>query len=295
MTNIEAPLRVVFMGAVDEGKSTLIGKLLMHVKALKQDELELATDLTSFTDGLLTEQVEKKTIDASYRYVTLNGKSQVWIDVPGHYEYFQNAIGATSLADVAIVVINARHGLNTDLPQMTRTHLALLNTLQITNILFVINKTNEVEDLELSIAGIKAHIGPIDSAPELTHNFYTLDTLSANESELLPLVTHLTQLDGCINRIIKRVRSYKVRLMILEPKALEDIKALRFCQPRASTSIRSPFTIELSSHYTQYSSLETSLQVLHPLHTKPYKVDPILGSFTLVDEKDRVVAFGTVL
>ncbi|HWI80393.1 sulfate adenylyltransferase subunit 1 [Ramlibacter sp.] len=150
-----AALRFITCGSVDDGKSTLIGRLLVDSKAVLQDQLagvqrSGATDLALLTDGLSAEREQGITIDVAYRYFATPSRKFIIGDAPGHEQYTRNMVTAASSADAAVVLVDATKlqwqnpGLQL-LPQ-TRRHSLLAKLLRVRSILFAINKLDAVED-----------------------------------------------------------------------------------------------------------------------------------------------------
>ncbi|TCO55613.1 sulfate adenylyltransferase subunit 1 [Actinocrispum wychmicini] len=138
-------------GSVDDGKSTLIGRLLYDTKSIAEDQLDAVertsrrlgldeTNLALLADGLRAEREQGITIDVAYRY--LQGKRRKFIiaDSPGHIQYTRNMVCAASLADVALVVVDARHGVT----EQTRRHAFLLSLFGVRHIALVVNKMDIV-------------------------------------------------------------------------------------------------------------------------------------------------------
>ena len=102
-------LRFATAGSVDDGKSTLIGRLLLDSKQLLDDQDE--TDLAHVTDGLRAEREQGITIDVAYRFFATPRRSFILADTPGHVRYTRNMVTGASTADLALVLIDARKGL----------------------------------------------------------------------------------------------------------------------------------------------------------------------------------------
>ena len=148
-------LKFITCGSVDDGKSTLIGRLLVDSKSVLQDQLAGvqragATDLALLTDGLSAEREQGITIDVAYRYFATPGRKFIIGDAPGHEQYTRNMVTAASGADAAVVLVDATKlqwpnpGLEL-LPQ-TRRHSLLVNLLRVPSIVFAVNKLDAVED-----------------------------------------------------------------------------------------------------------------------------------------------------
>jgi sulfate adenylyltransferase subunit 1 len=161
-------LRFITCGSVDDGKSTLIGRLLVDTKAVLQDHLagvqrQGQTDLALLTDGLSAEREQGITIDVAYRYFSTEQRKFIIGDAPGHEQYTRNMVTAASSADAAVVLVDAtklpwqQAGL-TLLPQ-TRRHSLLAHLLRVPSIVFAINKLDAVEDPALAFQNIRASLG----------------------------------------------------------------------------------------------------------------------------------------
>jgi sulfate adenylyltransferase subunit 1 len=148
-------LRLITCGSVDDGKSTLIGRLLVDSKAVLQDHLAGVqrhgqTDLALLTDGLSAEREQGITIDVAYRYFSTEARKFIIGDAPGHEQYTRNMVTAASSADAAVVLVDATKLAWSDaglslLPQ-TRRHSLLLKLLRVPSVVFAVNKLDAVED-----------------------------------------------------------------------------------------------------------------------------------------------------
>jgi sulfate adenylyltransferase subunit 1 len=158
-------LKFITCGSVDDGKSTLIGRLLVDSKAVLQDHLagvqrQGETDLALLTDGLSAEREQGITIDVAYRYFATESRKFIIGDAPGHDQYTRNMVTAASSADAAVVLVDASKldwqapGLAL-LPQ-TRRHSLLLQLLRVPSIVFAVNKLDAVADGSLAFAHICA-------------------------------------------------------------------------------------------------------------------------------------------
>lgn len=145
-------LRFTTAGSVDDGKSTLIGRLLYDSKAIFEDQLEaVATtskrkghdgvDLALFTDGLRDEREQGITIDVAYRYFTTPKRKFIIADTPGHIQYTRNMVTGASTANAALILIDARHGVI----EQTKRHAFIASLLQIPHLIVCINKMDLVE------------------------------------------------------------------------------------------------------------------------------------------------------
>ncbi|MFD0863137.1 sulfate adenylyltransferase subunit 1 [Sungkyunkwania multivorans] len=145
-------LRFTTAGSVDDGKSTLIGRLLYDSKSIFEDQLEAiehtskkkghdGVDLALFTDGLRDEREQGITIDVAYRYFTTPKRKFIIADTPGHIQYTRNMVTGASTANAAIVLVDARHGVT----EQTRRHSFIASLLQIPHVIVCINKMDLVD------------------------------------------------------------------------------------------------------------------------------------------------------
>ena len=160
-----AALRLVTCGSVDDGKSTLIGRLLVDSKAVLQDQLAGVqrggqTDLALLTDGLQAEREQGITIDVAYRYFNTAERKFIIADAPGHEQYTRNMVTAASSADAAVVLVDATKldwkSPSPELLPQTRRHSLLVNLLRVTSIVFAVNKLDAVDDPALAFKNISA-------------------------------------------------------------------------------------------------------------------------------------------
>ena len=135
---MELLLRFATAGSVDDGKSTLIGRLLYDSKAIFEDQLEAVerpsrergddyTDLALLTDGLRAEREQGITIDVAYRYFATPERKFIIADTPGHVQYTRNMVTGNSTADLTIVLVDARKGI----VEQTRRHAFLASLLRV--------------------------------------------------------------------------------------------------------------------------------------------------------------------
>ncbi len=145
--NTRGVLRFITCGSVDDGKSTLIGRLLHDSRTILQDQLAAVTrasskrgsgelDLSLLTDGLEAEREQGITIDVAYRYFATGRRKFIIADTPGHEQYTRNMVTGASTADAAVVLLDATKGL---LPQ-SRRHLLIAHLLGIRNVIVAVNK-----------------------------------------------------------------------------------------------------------------------------------------------------------
>ena len=147
-------LRFITCGSVDDGKSTLIGRLLYESKMLFEDQLAAveadskkwgtqgdAIDFALLVDGLAAEREQGITIDVAYRFFSTDKRKFIVADTPGHEQYTRNMVTGASTADVAILMVDARKGILTQ----TRRHSFLVSLLGIRHIVVAINKMDLVD------------------------------------------------------------------------------------------------------------------------------------------------------
>ena len=154
----QSALRFITCGSVDDGKSTLIGRLLVDSRSVLQDQLANVSksgtaDLALFTDGLSAEREQGITIDVAYRYFATPKRKFIIGDAPGHEQYTRNMVTAASSAHAAVVLVDATKlnwqadGALELLPQ-TRRHSLLLKLLRVPSIIFAVNKLDALESAD---------------------------------------------------------------------------------------------------------------------------------------------------
>jgi sulfate adenylyltransferase subunit 1 len=175
----EAPLtnatlfRFATAGSVDDGKSTLVGRLLHDSKAILADQLDAVArtsadrgfggsgatgtqriDLALLTDGLRAEREQGITIDVAYRYFATDRRSFILADCPGHVQYTKNTVTGASTADAVVVLIDARKGVL----EQTRRHLSVLRLLRVAHVIVAVNKIDLVDFSEAVFREIEADV-----------------------------------------------------------------------------------------------------------------------------------------
>lgn len=157
-------LRFITCGSVDDGKSTLIGRLLVDSRSVLQDQVAGVTkggevDLAQLTDGLASEREQGITIDVAWRYFATDQRKFIIGDAPGHEQYTRNMVTAASQADAAIVLVDATKldWANPGLPLLaqTRRHSLLVQLLRVPALVFAVNKLDAVADPALAFAHIQ--------------------------------------------------------------------------------------------------------------------------------------------
>jgi sulfate adenylyltransferase large subunit len=145
-------LRFATAGSVDDGKSTLIGRLLLDAKGIFEDQLEAVeatsksrgydyTDLALLTDGLRSEREQGITIDVAYRYFATPKRKFIIADTPGHVQYTRNMVTGASTADLGLVLVDARQGLT----EQSRRHAVILSLLRVPHLVLAVNKMDLVD------------------------------------------------------------------------------------------------------------------------------------------------------
>src|SRR4029078_8697067 len=143
--------RFATAGSVDDGKSTLIGRLLFDSKSIFEDQLESiertsrergdgSTHQALLTDGLRAEREQGITIDVAYRYFATPKRKFIIADTPGHIQYTRNMVTGASTADLAIILVDARNGLN----EQSRRHAFLTTLLRVPHLVLCVNKMDLV-------------------------------------------------------------------------------------------------------------------------------------------------------
>ncbi|MDQ1537187.1 MAG: sulfate adenylyltransferase subunit 1 [Actinomycetota bacterium] len=144
-------LRLATAGSVDDGKSTLVGRLLHDSKSVLADQLDAVervsrdrglahADLALLTDGLRAEREQGITIDVAYRYFATADRSFILADCPGHEQYTRNTVTGASTADAVVLLVDARHGVL----EQTRRHLAVVALLRVPHVIVAVNKIDLV-------------------------------------------------------------------------------------------------------------------------------------------------------
>ena len=152
LTPSRPQLRIATVGSVDDGKSTLIGRLLHDTKTIFEDQLAAVGraskrygdgefNLALLTDGLRAEREQGITLDVAYRYFATPKRSFVLADTPGHAQYTCNMVTGASVSDVAIVLVDARHGV----VEQTRRHVAIATLLRVAHLVVAVNKMDLVD------------------------------------------------------------------------------------------------------------------------------------------------------
>ncbi|MBU6507932.1 MAG: 50S ribosome-binding GTPase [Alphaproteobacteria bacterium] len=176
--NDQRLLRFTTAGSVDDGKSSLIGRLLHDAGAVPTDQLaaleriaarngDAGIDLSLLTDGLVAEREQGITIDVAYRYFATPRRKFIIADTPGHEQYTRNMVTGASTADAAVILVDARNGMTTQ----TRRHLFLAHLLGIRHLVIAVNKMDLVEFARApfdAVAGaVKAFAATLGAEPPI--------------------------------------------------------------------------------------------------------------------------------
>ena len=167
-------LRFTTAGSVDDGKSTLIGRLLYDSKSIFEDQLDQLEfssqlkgkediDLALLTDGLRAEREQGITIDVAYRYFATPKRKFIIADTPGHIEYTRNMVTGASTANMALILVDARHGI----VEQTRRHCYIASLLQIPHVVICVNKMDLVDYSQDVFDKIKEDFRDISSKMDL--------------------------------------------------------------------------------------------------------------------------------
>src|ERR1700727_1391008 len=191
-------LRLATAGSVDDGKSTLIGRLLLDTKLLLSDQLAALSeghdgvpDLAALTDGLRAEREQGITIDVAYRYFATPRRSFILADTPGHERYTRNMFTGASTADLVLVLVDARAGVVTQ----TRRHAQIAALLRIPHVVVAINKMDLVEFSEDRFDAVAEEMGGL--APSIGLPEPQLVPISAlNGDNVVDRSSHTPWYDG---------------------------------------------------------------------------------------------------
>ena len=167
-------LRFTTAGSVDDGKSTLIGRLLYDSKAIFEDQMELleetskqrgeeGVNLALLTDGLRSEREQGITIDVAYRYFATPKRKFIIADTPGHIQYTRNMVTGASTANLALLLVDARHGVI----EQTKRHAFIASLLQIPHIAVCVNKMDLLDYSQEAYKKIKADFEDFASKLEI--------------------------------------------------------------------------------------------------------------------------------
>ncbi len=232
-------LKIATAGSVDDGKSTLIGRLLYDTKSLTDDKIEAIErsskqkgydylDFSLATDGLVAEREQGITIDVAHIYFSTATKSYIIADTPGHVEYTRNMVTGASTSQAAIILIDARHGVI----EQTYRHFFINNLLRIKDVIVAVNKMDLVDFSEDRYNEIKADFQKLVEKSDYEDQHITFIPVSALKGDNLvvkskimswytgqTLIEHLEELDT--QDIYNRGRARFPVQYIIRPKTDE--------------------------------------------------------------------------
>jgi sulfate adenylyltransferase subunit 1 len=232
-------LKIATAGSVDDGKSTLIGRLLYDTKSLTDDKLEAIErsskqkgydylDFSLATDGLVAEREQGITIDVAHIYFSTATRSYIIADTPGHVEYTRNMVTGASTSQVAIILIDARHGVI----EQTYRHFFINNLLRIKDVIVAINKMDLVDFSEERYNQIKTDFQKLVDKSDYEDQHITFIPVSALKGDNVvepskimtwykgqTLLEHLEQLDT--KDIYNRGRTRFPVQYVIRPKTEE--------------------------------------------------------------------------
>ncbi|MDR6868801.1 sulfate adenylyltransferase subunit 1 [Microbacterium resistens] len=198
----ERPTKTLFRfataGSVDDGKSTLVGRLLHDAKAILADQLEQVAatsrlrgfahgdfDFALLTDGLRAEREQGITIDVAYRYFATDRRSFILADCPGHVQYTRNMVTGSATADAVVVLVDARKGI----VEQTRRHLAVVSLLRVEHVVIAVNKIDLIGydesrfiEIELEAARVADQLG--------LHRIHVLPVSALDGDNIVDRSTH---------------------------------------------------------------------------------------------------------
>ena len=183
-------LKIATAGSVDDGKSTLIGRLLYDTKSLTDDKIEAIErnskqrgydylDFSLATDGLVAEREQGITIDVAHIYFSTANKSYIIADTPGHIEYTRNMVTGASNAQASIILIDARHGVT----EQTYRHFFINNLLRVKHVIVAVNKMDLVDYDEEVFNKIKKEFEALNAKSTYEEQHITYIPVSALQGE----------------------------------------------------------------------------------------------------------------
>lgn len=190
-------LKISTSGSVDDGKSTLIGRILYDTKSLKEDKIKAIEensakrgydylDFSLATDGLTAEREQGITIDVAHIYFSTPQRSYIIADTPGHIEYTRNMITGTSTSDVSLILIDARNGV----VEQTKRHYFINNLLRVKEVIVVVNKMDLVGYSAQRFQEIVADFKILTQSSDFTSQKITFIPVSALQGENVVIPSH---------------------------------------------------------------------------------------------------------
>ena len=199
-------IRIATAGSVDDGKSTLIGRLLYETKSLKEDQLQHIEeksrienkgyiDFSLATDGLLTERRQGITIDVSHIYLQTETQRYIIADSPGHVEYTRNMVTGASTANAAIILLDAQKGVS----EQTIRHFRITSLLGIPQLIFAINKMDLIDFSELKFQQIQKDILALNKASNgLRQELFFIPISALHGDNIVSKSVNLKWYDGSV-------------------------------------------------------------------------------------------------
>jgi bifunctional enzyme CysN/CysC len=291
-------LRFATAGSVDDGKSTLIGRLLYDSKSLFSDQLEAVervskdrgndyTDLALLTDGLRAEREQGITIDVAYRYFATPKRKFIIADTPGHTQYTRNMVTGASTADVALILLDARKGIT----EQSRRHAFLATLLGVPHVVVCVNKMDLVDYQEAVFDALSAEFGEFATRLRVRDlSFIPVSALKGDNvvtrSDNMPwydgttLLSHLERLHVASDRNFVDVR-FPVQYVV-RPQSYDVIDYRGYAGTVASGVLKPGDRVVALP-----SGLESTIA---SIHTADGEVDeayaPMAVTITLADELD---------
>jgi sulfate adenylyltransferase subunit 1 len=309
-------LRIATAGSVDDGKSTLVGRLLYDSKSVLTDQLDAVerasrdkgydvADLALLTDGLRAEREQGITIDVAYRYFATARRSFVLADCPGHVQYTRNTVTGASTADVVVLLVDARKGLL----EQTRRHLAVAALLRVPHVVVAVNKIDLVDWSQSRFAEIVADLrraaGALGMADDAVHavpvSALRGDNVvdpSANTPwyggpSLLELLETLPAADAAAES-----GSFRLAVQhVVRPRTEDDLfRDYRGYAGQVAAGVVRPgdaVVVLPSGHHTSVAGIDTADSLAAGLDTLPAAYAPQSVTIRLADDVD--VAHGDLL
>ncbi|MCY4299202.1 MAG: GTP-binding protein [Flavobacteriaceae bacterium] len=223
-------IRIATAGSVDDGKSTLIGRLLFETKSLKKDQLEHIeeksridnkgyVDFSLATDGLLTERRQGITIDVSHIYLQTSTRRYIIADSPGHVEYTRNMVTGASTAHAAIILLDAQKGVS----EQTIRHFRITSLLGISQLIFAINKMDLIGFSELKFKEIQKDILSLNQSSNRLHQKLFFIPISALHGDnIVSKSVHIPWYQG--NILLDLIE----RLNVVEPSSKDSVLNVQY-------------------------------------------------------------------
>src|SRR5438477_463483 len=298
-------LRFITAGSVDDGKSTLIGRLLHDTRAILQDQLAAVArasskrgqediDLSLLTDGLEAEREQGITIDVAYRYFATPRRKFIIADTPGHEQYTRNMVTGASIADAAVILIDARKGVLTQ----TRRHAAIAHLLGVRHVIVAVNKMDLVNYDEAVFERIRKEFLAFASALGIADLCFI--PISALRGDML----------ADPKRPARTTKAIEARICWLSTQLLAAgaLPAARFVLKHTTRSVKARL-VSLNSRI-DVNTLEqqaapaglamndiahVTLALAQPLFVDSYELNRATGCFILIDEVSKqTVAAGMI-